>query len=349
MEPPKEEEQVESPKEDLEEEQAELPKEELEKKQEDHQKEESKKDIEEKVENLEIPVYLEGKTLKGEIIENEIHDKNKRFVEFRKKKYPSYQIDDFSDINHYKAQNIKLPLQSQKLPKMKFNKKIFSGKVDLKCNDQTIYGVTIKANMSGKYEVIDFKNHDFNLTLILLEKKVINFFYKISENTVNIRGKNIYIFFKNLFSGWELIFRNKKISGHFKITSEKEIENLDIIIENIEKFLEIKKYLKIKEITLKNLLQNTRSLEVLYSYYTKTPKIIKGNITIRTYYNGQIEELDKLIISYPIKVNFLGIKNAFIEYNEINLDSSEITYENNKLEVQVFDTIQKITYEKIKK
>ena len=100
--------------------------------------------------------------------------------------------------------------------------------------------------MSGKYQVIDFKNHDFQLTLLLVDGKVINFYYKISENTVNIKGKNIYIFFKNFFSGLELNFKNKKISGHFKVESEPEIDKLNTIIAVIEKFLTMKRQIKVK-------------------------------------------------------------------------------------------------------
>ena len=300
------------------------------------------------VENLDIPVYLEGTTLKCEIIETETQNRSRRLTEFRESQYPSYKIDDFSEINHYKALDIKIPFENTELPVFKVDKKIFSGKVDIKCNDQKIYGVSIKSNMSEKYQIIEFKNHDFHLTLILVDDKVINFHYKISENTVNIKGKNIYIFFKNLFSGLELNFKNKKISGHFKVESADEIDKLNIIIDAIEKFLTVKKHIKIKEISLKELLKNTRSLEVLYSYYTDTPKVISGNITIRTNFNENIDTLDKLILSYPIGVNFLGIKKTFIESTEINLDNSEITLEEGKLEVQALNTIQKITYQESK-
>jgi hypothetical protein len=309
--------------------------------------EEEIKDKEYIVENLEIPVYLDGTTLKGEIIETETQNRSRRLTEFRESQYPSYKIDDFSEINHYKALDIKIPFENTELPVLKTDKKIFSGKVDIKCNDQKIYGVSIKSNMSEKYQIIEFKNHDFHLNLLLVDDRVINFHYKISENTVNIKGKNIYIFFKNLFSGLELGFKNKKISGHFKIESTDEIDKLNIIVEAIEKFLTIKKHMKIKEISLKELLKNTRSLEVLYSYYLNTPKIISGNITIRTNFNENINTLDKLILSYPIGINFLGIKKTFIESTEIDLDDSEITLDQNKLEVQSLNTVQKITYKEI--
>lgn len=306
--------------------------------------------IEEKylVENLEIPLYLDGNTLKGEIIETEVRNRQRRLVEFREKRYPSYKVDDFSEINHYKALDIKIPFESTEFFQVKLENKIFAGKVDIRCNDQTIYAVQIKSHMSGKYQVVDFKNHDFTLRLLLEGDKVMKFAYKISENTVNIKGRNIYIFFKNLFSGFELNFKNKKTHGNFKIISNEHVEKLDIILDTIDKYLSIKKQVKTKDINLKELLKNTRSLEVLFSYYNNTPKITTGNITIRTSFLGDISKIEKLVLSYPISINFLGFTRSFIESTEIDIDGSNITYTENQLEVQAFNAIQSTTYKEIK-
>jgi hypothetical protein len=299
------------------------------------------------VENLEIPLYLDGKTLKGEIIETEVRNRQRRLVEFREKRSPAYKVDDFSEINHYKALDIKIPFEYADLLQMKLEKKIFAGKADIRCNDQTIYGVAVKSHMSGRYQVVDFKNHDFNLRLLLEGDKVMRFAYKISENTVNIKGKNIYIFFKNLFSGFELNFKNKKTSGNFKIISDGDVEKLDLIIDTIDKYLSIKKQIKIRDIDLKELLKNTRSLEVLFSYYNDLPKVTNGNITIRTDFAGDIAEAEKLVLSYPISINFLGFRRSFIESTEIEIDSSNITYTGDRLEIQAFNIIQNITYKEI--
>ncbi|WP_028857520.1 SIR2 family protein [Psychrilyobacter atlanticus] len=299
------------------------------------------------VENLEIPLYLDEKTLKGEIIETEVRNRQRRLVEFREKRYPSYKVDDFSEINHYKALDIKVPFESAEFPQVKLEKKIFAGKVDIKCNDQTIYGVAIKSHMSGKYQVVDFKNHDFTLRLLLEGDKVMKFAYKISENTVNIKGRNIYIFFKNLFSGFELNFKSKKISGNFKVISSEHVEKLDIILDTIDKYLSIKKQIKTRDINLKELLKNTRSLQVLFSYYNNTPKLTTGNITIRTSFSGDISKIEKLVLSYPISINFLGFTRSFIESTEIEINSSNISYTENQLEVQAFNAVQNTTYKKI--
>ncbi len=299
------------------------------------------------VENLEIPLFLDGSALKGEIIETEVRNRQRRLVEFREKRYPSYKVDDFSEIHHYKALDIKIPFESTEFPQVKLEKKIFAGKVDIKCNDQTIYGVAIKSHMSGKYQVVDFKNHDFTLRLLLEGDKVMNFAYKISENTVNIKGRNIYIFFKNLFSGFELNFKNKKTSGNFKIVSTEYVEKLDIILDTIDKYLSIKKQIKIKDINLKELLKNTRSLQVLFSYYNNTPKVTSGNLTIRTNFTEDISKIEKLVLSYPISINFLGFTRSFIESTEIEIDSSNITHAGNQLEVQAFNAVQNTTYKEI--
>ena len=299
------------------------------------------------VDNLKIPLYLDGKTLKGEIIETEVRNRQRRLVEFREKRSPAYKVDDFSEIKHYKALDIKVPFEYADLPQMKLEKKIFAGKADIRCNDQIIYGVAVKSHMSGKYQVVDFKNHDFNLRLLLKGNKVMRFAYKISENTVNIKGKNIYIFFKNLFTGFELNFKNKKTDGNFKIISDGDVEKLDIIIDTIDKYLSIKKHIKIRDINLKELLKNTRSLEVLFSYYNDTPKVTNGNITIRTDFAGNIAEAEKLVLSYPININFLGFTKSFIESTEIEIDGSNITYTGEQLEVQAFNIIQNITYKEI--
>ena len=305
--------------------------------------------IEEKyiVENLEIPLYLNGNTLKGEIIETEVKNRQIRLVEFREKRSPSYKIDDFSDIDHYKALDIKIPFESDEFPQVKLENKIFSGKIDIRCNDQIIYGVAIKSHMSDKYQVIDFKNHNFTLKLLLEDEKVMNFAYKISENTVNIKGRNIYTFFKSLFSGFELNFRNKKINGNIKITSNEHVGNLDIILSTIDKYLSIKKQIKIRDINLKELLKNTRSLEVLFSYYNNTPKVTNGNITIRTNFLGDINQAEKLVLNYPISINFLGFTRSLIESTEIKIDSSNIIYTGDQLEIQVFNATQNTTYKKI--
>jgi len=300
------------------------------------------------VENLEIPLHLDENTLKGEIIETEVRNRQKRLVEFRENRYPSYKVDDFSEIVHYKALDIKIPFESNEFPQIKLEKKIFDGKVDIKCNNQSIYGVAIKSHMSGKYQVVDFKNHDFTLKLLLDGDRVMKFAYKISENTVNIKGKNLYIFFKNLLSGFELNFKNKKIQGNFKLTSDEHVEKLDIILDTIDKYLSIKKQLKIKDINLKELLKNTRSLEVLFSYYSNTPKVTAGNITIRTEFLGDISKVEKLVLSYPISINFLGFTRSFIESTEIEIDSSNITYSENQLEVQAFNAVENTTYKEIK-
>jgi len=305
--------------------------------------------VEEKyiVENLKILIGLDEKILKGEIIETEVRDRQRRLTEFREKRYPSYKMDDFSDIFHYKALNIKIPFECKDFPQIKLGKKVFSGKVNIKCNDQTIYNVAVRSYIYGKYQVIDFKNHDFYLKLLLEGNSVMKFAYKISENTVNIKGRNIYIFFKNLFGGFELKFKNKKIKGNFKIISDKDLEKLDIILETIDKYLSIKKQMKISDISLKELLKNTRSLQVLFSYYNDTPKITNGNITIRTDFIGELDKVEKLVLSYPISINFLGFIRSFIELAEIELDSSNINYSKGQLEVQAFNVIQKITYKEI--
>ncbi|UUV16880.1 SIR2 family protein [Fusobacteria bacterium ZRK30] len=299
------------------------------------------------VENLEIPLYLDGNTLKGEIIETEVRNRQRRLVEFREKRYPSYKVDDFSEIVHYKALDIKIPFESAEFPQVKLEKKIFAGKVDIRCNDQTIYGVAIKSHMSGKHQVVDFKNHDFTLRLLLENDSVMKFAYKISENTVNIKGRNIYIFFKNLFSGFELNFKNKKISGNFKIISNEYVEKLDIILDTIDKYLSIKKQIKTRDINLKELLKNTRSLQVLFSYYNNTPKLTSGNITIRTNFSGDISKTEKLVLSYPISINFLGFTRSFIESTEIIVDSSNITHTEDQLEIQAFNAVQNTTYKEI--
>jgi len=300
------------------------------------------------VENLEIPLHLDENTLKGEIIETEVRNRQKRLVEFRENRYPSYKVDDFSEIVHYKALDIKIPFESNEFPQIKLEKKIFDGKVDIKCNNQSIYGVAIKSHMSGKYQVVDFKNHDFSLKLLLDGDRVMKFAYKISENTVNIKGKNLYIFFKNLLGGFELNFKNKKIHGNFKITSDEHVEKLDIILDTIDKYLSIKKQLKTKDVNLKELLKNTRSLEVLFSYYSDTPKVTAGNITIRTEFLGDINNVEKLVLSYPISINFLGFTRSFVESTEIEIDSSNITYSEKQLEVQAFNAVENITYKEIK-
>ncbi|MCS5421801.1 MULTISPECIES: SIR2 family protein [Psychrilyobacter] len=299
------------------------------------------------VENLEIPLYLDGNTLKGEIIETEVRNRQKRLVEFRERRSPAYKVDDFSEINHYKALDIKIPFECADLPQMKLENKVFAGKADIRCNDQTIYNVAVKSHMSGKYQVVDFKNHDFYLRLLLDGDRVMRFAYKISENTVNIKGRNIYIFFKNLFSGFELSFKNKKTSGNFKIISNEDVEKLDIILDTIDKYLSVKKQIKIRDINLKELLKNTRSLQVLFSYYNNTPKITHGNITIRTDFAGDIAEVDKLVLSYPVTINFLGFTRSFIESTEIEIDSSNITHLGDQLEVQAFNTVQNTTYKEI--
>jgi len=185
------------------------------------------------------------------------------------------------------------------------------------------------------------------LRLLLDGDKVMKFSYKISENTVNIKGRNIYIFFKNLFSGFELIFKNKKTHGNFKIISNEHIENLDIILDAIDKYLSVKKHIKIKDINLKELLKNTRSIEVLFSYYNNTPKVASGNITVRTSFLGELNKAEKLILSYPVSVNFLGFTKAFIESTEINIDDSNITYTDDLLEIQIFNTVKNTTYKEI--
>ncbi|MGB6127725.1 MAG: SIR2 family protein [Psychrilyobacter sp.] len=306
--------------------------------------------IEEKyiVENLEILLYLDESTLKGEIIETEVRNRQKRLVEFRENRCPSYKVDDFSEINHYKALDIKIPFESNEFPQMKLERKIFGGKVDIKCNNQSIYGVAIKSHMSGKYQVIDFKNHDFTLKLLLDDDRVMKFAYKISENTVNIKGKNLYIFFKNLLDGFELNFKNKKIQGNFKITSDEHVENLDIILDTIDKYLSIKKYIKTRDINLKELLKNTRSLEVLFSYYNNTPKVTNGNITIRASFSGDINRIEKLVLSYPISINFLGLTRSFIESTEIDINGSNITYTEDQLEVQAFNAVENTMFKEIK-
>ena len=299
------------------------------------------------VENLEIPLYLDGKTLKGEIIETEVRNRQIRLVEFREKRFPAYKVDDFSDINHYKALDIKIPFEYTDLPQMKLENKIFAGKVDIRCNDQTIYGVAIKSHMSGKYQVVDFKNHDFNLRLLLEDDKVMRFAYKISEKTVNIKGRNVYIFFKNLFNGFELNFKNKKTDGNFKIISDEDVEKLDIILDTIDKYLSIKKQIKIRDINLKELLKNTRSLEVLFSYYSGIPKVTTGNITIRTKFTGDTAKAEKFVLSYPVRINFLGFTRSFIESTEIEIDGSSINCAGDQLELQAFGTVQNITYKEI--
>lgn len=299
------------------------------------------------VENLEIPLYLDGNILRGDIIETEVRNKQKRLVEFREGRSPSYKIDDFSEINHYRALGIKVPFERLDIPQIKLENKIFAGKVSVKCSDQTIYNVAVKSHMSGKYQVVDFKNHDFYLRLLLESDRVMKFDYKISENTVNIKGRNIYIFFKNLFSGFELNFKNKKTRGNFKIISDEDVEKLDIILDTIDKYLSIKKQIKIRDVNLKELLKNTRSLEVLFSYYNNTTKVTDGNITVRTNFTGDIFEVEKLVLSYPISINFLGFIKSFRESAEFNLDSSNITYVDNKLEVQAFNVVQNITYKEI--
>ena len=300
------------------------------------------------VKNLKIPLYLEGNTLKGEIVETETRNINIRLTEFRENRYPSYKVDDFSEINHYKALDIKIPFECDPLPFMKLEKKIFAGKVDIKCNDQIVYGITIKSYMLGRRQIVDFKNHDFHLVLLLNNNIVTNYFYRISENTVNIKGKNIYIFFKNLFSGLELSFKNKKINGNFKIISENNVAKIDIIIDVIEKYLTIKKEIKIKDLNLKQLLKNTRSLDVLFSYYTDTPKITNGNITIRTNFLKDINNIKKMKLSYPIDINFLGIHKSFIESTEIDLGISNMTHVEDRLEIEAFNVLQKITYQELK-
>lgn len=299
------------------------------------------------VENLEIPLYLDGKTLKGEIIETEVRNRQIRLVEFREKRFPAYKVDDFSDINHYKALDIKIPFEYTDLPQMKLENKIFAGKVDIRCNDQTIYGVAIKSHMSGKYQVVDFKNNDFNLRLLLEDDKVMRFAYKVSENTVNIKGRNVYIFFKNLFDGFELNFKNKKTNGNFKIISNEDGEKLDIIIDTIDKYLSIKKQIKIRDINLKELLKNTRSLEVLFSYYRGIPKVTTGNITIRTKFEGDAAKAEKFVLSYPVSINFLGFTRSFIESTEIEIDGSSINCAGDQLELQAFGAVQNITYKEI--
>jgi len=301
------------------------------------------------VEKLAIPLYLDGTTLKGEIVEEEVRNRQKRLVEFNENRYPSYKIDDFSEFNHYKALDITIPFSNEEFPKLKLDRKIFTGKVDLQCNGQTIYGVSIRSHMSEQQQVIEFKNHDFTLQLLLNNNKVVKFYYKISENTNNIKGKNIYIFFKHLFSGFELNFKNKKISGHFKILEKEVVNQLDIIIDMINKYLLIKKQAKLKAISLKDLLKNTRSLEALHSYYTDSPRITNGNITIRSYFSKDSSNIEKLSLSYPISINFLGIKKSLIETTTIKLEPSNINHKNNLLEVQSFNTVQTITYEEIKK
>lgn len=305
--------------------------------------------VEEKyiVENLQILLHLDEKILKGEIIETEVRNRQRRLVEFREKRYPSYKMEDFSDIAYYKALDIKIPFEHTDFPQMKLEKKIFAGKVDIRCNDQTIYNVALKSHMSGKYQVVDFKTHDFYLKLLLEGDSVMKFAYKISENTVNIKGRNIYIFFKNLFSGFELNFKNKKTSGNFKIISDENVEKLDIILDTIDKYLSIKKQIKIRDINLKELLKNTRSLQVLYSYYNDIPKITNGNITIRTDFIGNIDEVEKFILSYPVSINFLGFIKTYIESMEIEIDSSNINYSEGNLEIQAFNIIQDITYKEI--
>ncbi|MEI6857238.1 SIR2 family protein [Psychrilyobacter sp.] len=299
------------------------------------------------VENLEILLYLNGNTLKGEIIETEVRNRQRRLVEFREKRSPAYKVDDFSEINHYKALEIKIPFESADLPQIKLEKKKFTGKVDIRCNDQTIYHVSLKSHVSGKYQVVDFKNHDFYLRLLLDGDNVMRFTYKISENTVNIKGRNIYIFFKNLFGGFELNFKNKKISGNFKIISDEDMEKLDIILETIDRYLSIKNRIKIRNINLKELLKNTRSLQVLFSYYNNTPKVTTGNITIRTNFSGDTTEVENLVLSYPVTINFLGFTRSFIESTEIEIDGSNITHVGDQLEVQAFNIIQNITYKEI--
>ncbi|MCK5780653.1 MAG: hypothetical protein KAH04_06505, partial [Psychrilyobacter sp.] len=299
------------------------------------------------VENLSIPLYLEGTTLNSSIEETEVRNRQKRLVEFREERYPSYKIDDFSDFNHYKALDITIPFENRELPERKLDKKIFAGKVDIHCNKQIIYGVSIKSNMSGQLQVIEFKNHDFTLKLLLKNSDVINYSYKISENTNNIKGKNVYIFFKNLFSGFELNFKNKKITGHFKITEKDLASKIEIIIDMIDKYSVIKKKNKIKSISLKDLLKNTRSLDVLYSYYNNTSKVSQCNITIRGYLTENSSKIDKLSLSYPISVNFLGVKKSLIETTNIDLEPSNIKHVDDRLEVQAFSTVQTITYKEI--
>jgi len=299
------------------------------------------------VENLNILLELDGRTLKGKIIETEVKDRKKRLTEFREERYPSYKFDDFSEIDHYKALDIKIPFEYNGFPQMKLEKKIFSGKINIRCNDQTIYNVAVRSYMSGKYQVVDFKNYDFYLKLLLENDNVVKFSYKISENTVNIKGRNIYIFFKNLFDGFELNFKNKKISGSFKIISNDDVEKLDIILGIIDKYLSIKKQIKINDITLKELLKNTRSLDVLFSYYNNTPKITNGNVTIRTNFVGELGSVEKLLLSYPVSINFLGFVRSFIESTEIEINRSNINYSKDQLEIQAFNVVQNIRYKEM--
>lgn len=299
------------------------------------------------VENLKILLELDGRTLKGKIIETEVKDRKKRLTEFREERYPSYKFDDFSEIGHYKALDIKIPFEYNDFPQMKLDKKIFSGKTNIRCNDQTIYNVAVRSYMSGKYQVVDFKNYDFYLKLLLENDNVVKFSYKISENTVNIKGRNIYIFFKNLFDGFELNFKNKKISGSFKIISNDDVEKLDIILGIIDKYLSIKKQIKINDITLKELLKNTRSLDVLFSYYNNTPKITNGNVTIRTNFVGELGSVEKLLLSYPVSINFLGFVRSFIESTEIEINRSNINYSKDQLEIQAYNVVQNIRYKEM--
>jgi len=299
------------------------------------------------VENLKILLELDGRTLKGKIIETEVKDRKKRLTEFREERYPSYKFDDFSEIDHYKALDIKIPFEYNGFPQMKLEKKIFSGKINIRCNDQTIYNVAVRSYMSGKYQVVDFKNYDFYLKLLLENDNVVKFSYKISENTVNIKGRNIYIFFKNLFDGFELNFKNKKISGSFKIISNNDVEKLDIILGIIDKYLSIKKQIKINDITLKELLKNTRSLDVLFSYYNNIPKITNGNVTIRTNFVGELGSVEKLLLSYPVSINFLGFVRSFIESTEIEINRSNINYSKDQLEIQAFNVVQNIRYKEM--
>ena len=156
------------------------------------------------------------------------------------------------------------------------------------------------------------------------------------------------MFFKNLFSGFELNFKNKKISGKFKMVSESNATKVDIIIDVIEKFLTIKKEIKVKELNLKQLLKNTRSLDVLFSYYTNTPRVTNGNITIRTNITSNINRVEKIKLCYPIGVNFLGIQKSFIESTEIEVDPSNMTHIEDRLEIQAYNVLQKIKYKEIK-
>ncbi len=296
------------------------------------------------VQNLEIPVVLENSTLKIEIKETERKNRNIRLVEFRERRVPSYKLDDLDEIDYYRGLDIKLPFQSGDFPDINFDKKEFSGKIDIKCNGQVIHGVTLKSHISGSKQMIEFKNYNFVLKLLIDRGNVTNFFYKISENTVSIKGKKTYVFFKNLLSGFELSFKNKRTEGAFKLTPIKDLSSIDIIVNVIEKYISIKKMLKLREVTLKELLINSRSLEILYSYYMKKPKISRGNLTIRTMTTEDLTLANELILSYPIGVNFLGIKETFIESLSLPLSSSNIIQRGSEVEIQVLNAKESISY-----